>query len=570
MDITSSFHQRVFRCYWLPFTLMIWLMSSAFIPNALASPVERAGCEVALNKEAYREYLLSVDVERVERTQRELNQIAASRQILLNELVVDGVLGNETREALYTYCQSLKTVPVDNFVISLITKLDQQVALMAAVENTINDDELTAVSSEVPTTSPEVVPVATSHGAENRDAIAKEESVDSGPSVWYVLTKASLAKALEESQPADPSQSPPEEVDDGKDIKQDEGGEAVQEAVITVPDDEKTALLDAMLDIPYVNRAQFLRALRAKAGIDATEYDGFTEHLLKASKNVASTRLASMVMGDDSCGCVRDFSDTVYGFYPYWRSTISRDETSEDPAAGESEIPLIDYSVLNRIAYYGLTLEESGEIKTPLHWGVSGKLGNFINKAHRHKTEVDLVVYSDYWAQWNDSSLQASVASVYNQLMLTVSYKENGVMAYVPFFNRTQASPDGVTLHFDRYYDHPASRYKLVEFVSQLHERLEGDGRDYKINILLDIHADELKSSKKLFSDLKGLLVTDNSGVKPYVDSLLVFIDEPTTSSKKLLRSKIENEFSGAQRMAVLRKVVPVLQSGHLHHPRPL
>ncbi len=484
--------------------LVLWVLIQCVVSTTAFAQEKKAVCNLALQEETYREYLRSIDVERIMRMQSELNHMALALQLPFDEVKVDGKLGAGTRIALYEYCSQLKGVSEENLIADLVMKLGQQTVSMAAVATI---------------------------GVDNTKPVKTLISVD-GPAVWYLLDKAGLAGLMEKEPPP------------------------------VLASDDALTKLERLFDIPYFNRSQFIQAVEVVAGIDKGKFVEFIDALANVAKKQASSKLTPMIMSDNDCGCVREFSSTVYGFYPYWRSTVSRQdaENGEQQEQAASElIPMIDYSVVNRIAYYGLTLNENGEINAPLHWSINGKLGNFINKAHRHKTAVDLAIYSDHWAQWTESTMQASVIAVYNQLMLQVEYKQSGIKGGVPFINSTVASADGVTLHFDRFFENPSARYKIVEFINQLYERLNDLERDYKINILLDVELSELEGKQRLLSDLRSLLVSDASGAPAYVNSVLVFINEPTTYTKKLLRSKIEGEFSGAQRMEVLRKIIPVI-----------
>lgn len=579
----------------------VLLMCVTLLPLSVAAEQQQENeCSPALKKESYIEYLLAVDKTRIERIQEGLRQINIG-----DDLAVDGVLGASTRSALYDFCRGLKSVPDENFVSTLVKKLDQKSALITAIDNTVNDSSKKSVATEVvPTPEPVVetkapVNVAVAEATVEAKSMAAAMSSDSTtlaipavvqsssekksntamgaiPAVYYQLTQDDLDAVIEESAApqAEEVTAADTEVETGEkgvDSKTDTPNSVVDKKAVvafeTPPTEDALARLAVLVDVPFVNRAQFLQAVTAKSGIDSATYPEFMARIEVAGLKQSSKKLESIVLGAD-CGCVREFSDIIYGFYPYWRATK---QSAPGPAAQDAGSattaavpPMINYSVLNRIAYYGLTLEESGEITAPLHWNSNGKLGNFINIAHRHKTKVDLTIYSNDWPQWSESSMNASIMSVYSQLMVQTEYRQPGVMSYVPFFNTTVATPDGVTLYFDRYADHPESRYKIVEFVSQLYDRLADLDREYTINILLDVSKQELENGKPLFSDIKHLLLTEQKDTPVYVESLLLFLDEPTTDTKKILRSKIENEFSGNQRMKVLRKVVPVISPyGH-------
>jgi hypothetical protein len=538
---------------WQAMFVIFFCMTSQMVSAQQAE----INCELALDQGTYSQYLISVDEARVKRTQSELNQLVAASLLAASEVPVDGVLGVQTRAVLYQYCQGLATLPTGNFVISLTAKLDQQIALMAAVENTINDETPDVAPildvKETPVIQQQVTKVNVVNTAHEQPAVVVADK----PSIWYQLDEARLATVLEENAAQEPAN-----LDD--DSNTDERSDKKESVLL--PDEEALKKFADLFGVAYLDEKHFSHAVLEKTGVSAAKYPLFVAELTSAAKNVSASTLNDIVLADDDCGCTREFSDTVYGFYPYWLSAEDKEvkeggDIVEDEPAEEAAValPSIDYSVINRIAYSALTVDGDGDIQKPLHWNSDGRLGNFINKAHRHKTKVDLVIYSDQWMNWSDSDQAAAVTSIYHQLKLNVTYKRSGLMGYVPFLNSTTASADGVTLYFENYADKPAAREIITKFVVQLYERLARDTAQLKINILLNIDSTSLEGSDDLFVDLKDLLVMKNSNTPLYVDSLILFLNEPTTDTKKLLRSKIEDEFSGEDRMVVLRKVIPVI-----------
>jgi len=525
------------------------------VPGAMAqNTAVDVNCEPALDWETYSDYLISVDETRVMWIQQDLNTLVA-QGVLQSDVPVDGFLWAKTREALYEYCQSLSAQPSGGFAIGLIQKLDQQIALMAAVENTINAstvaDEIASDEKEEPLVKKEQAVVDANVVSQKIEMLTAEQ-----PASWYQLSEQALASAKEN---------------------------AANDAS-TLPSAASLDNISQIIDVPYLNEAAFLAAVLAKASISTDEYPALTQALALAARMTSSSELKDIVLDDDDCGCAQEFSDTVYGFYPYWLSAGIAKKESEDagqqaaalPIEAETTelspvvVPTINYSVINRIAYYALTVDHNGEIQKPLHWNSEGQLGNFIHKAHRHKTAVDLVIYSDQWMNWSDADQTRAVRSIARQLRLEVEYKQDGVMAYAPFLNGTSASPDGVTLYFDHYANSAIeARQGIVRFVKQLHTQLAKQDRSLKINVLLDIETSVLETSDDLFMNLKDLLVKKDDDSLVYVDSLIVFLSEPTTDTKKKLRSKIEDEFSGKERMLVLRKVIPVITPhGHEKDPK--
>ena len=73
---------------------------------------------------------------------------------------------------------------------------------------------------------------------------------------------------------------------------------------------------------------------------------------------------------------------------------------------------------------------------------------------------------------------------------------------------------------------------------------------------------DEPASEAPLFQDLRSLIVNVADPDARLVDKLLVFLERPTTRSKKILRIRVENSFQGEERIQVLRAIVPVVPPG--------
>ena len=166
----------------------------------------------------------------------------------------------------------------------------------------------------------------------------------------------------------------------------------------------------------------------------------------------------------------------------------------------------------------------------------------------------------------------------------------------------------GITVFFD-HYDGKNNTDNIVSYITQLKALiykgyLEGNNPNFSVNLMLNIVWDYdskdfcvIKSSnrqpQKYFSALSELLLasrmkqplqtnvedlvaetvsdfenrlqkTNLLPAAPYVDKLLVFINEPTGRSKKCLRLQVENEFFGDQRIDVLRMIIPIINRAQM------
>ncbi len=280
----------------------------------------------------------------------------------------------------------------------------------------------------------------------------------------------------------------------------------------------------------------------------------------------------------DGCGCVLDqLSGTVYGFYPFWLANSGEDQR-------------VNFSVLSRVAYYGLSFDDKGNIQQTNKTSAKGSiltgdgqinsdLGDFIHVAHKHNSKVDWVIQNDklYWDSWENLAFGTrviifeSLADNIAKLLTTRltdrldQFKQMLTIGMLP----PPTQGDGVTLYFDGYPDDPESVMIFNNFLENLKNKLRASGGEYFVNIMLpqsavgkgaykyenllgQISEPDPAGGSSLFG---GKQSTDNLPVK-----ILVLIEEPTTDSKKELRANVENSsLNGEKRRLLLRNMIPVV-----------
>jgi len=289
----------------------------------------------------------------------------------------------------------------------------------------------------------------------------------------------------------------------------------------------------------YPNKMMFEYALNA---LEIKDQEARNDILL-LSRVSAAAPLTELNVAVDGCGCSRDFSSLVYGFYPYW--------LAEDDKAQQ-----IDFSVFDRIAYYAVALDERGNIENAYQWSDDWNAAEFIKKAHKYRVDVDLTVYANGWQTWDEKLLERATRATANAV----------TQQYTNANTKVTAQADGVTLVFQDY-GISTDKGNVIKFVAALEKTLATKERDYQINILLDLDITQL-AGKTDFEDITAILLGSKEQAAA-VDNVFVFLQEQTTHTKKLLRSAIENEFRGADRVSVLQKVVPILSSqGHMNDPQ--
>ena len=368
---------------------------------------------------------------------------------------------------------------------------------------------------------------------------------------------------------------------------------------LKISDDDFKKLSGDLLTGPYEGMRDFsqhleeISLLRQHPKADCEAQDlalidefaaGLYEHAVQPAigqlnKKSPVYRAASAVQWDGSgCGCViDDLSGTVYGFYPFW-------------LAGEKQT--VNFSVLSRVAYYGLSIDDDGVIKQAnnIHnestvlsrdsadWNAQTA---FIQTARKHNSKVDWVIRSDksYWDRWKKLSY-TSRATVFetlteNIVVLLTSRITDPIAKIKHDLTLGMVKPptlgDGVTLYFDGFPDDRESVELFNRFFTDLQKRLFAEKNDYSINIMLPQSA--LGTGIYRYSNLVGWIdntkSSNNANAATAANwraadmrtNILVLIEEPTTDSKKKLRLDIENgELHGIERGMLKWHIIPVIE----------
>jgi hypothetical protein len=279
------------------------------------------------------------------------------------------------------------------------------------------------------------------------------------------------------------------------------------------------------------------------------------------------TNVGQINITGSKCGCaLDDLSGVVYGFYPYWKP-------QDKPQA-------INFRLLNRIVYYGLTIDGNGDFKRgtqPFDIENGGRLENdFVRVAHQHNSRVDWMIQKNEWSDWLSSPTSSKVAFFKrieaNVLTLLTTQRNDTASRLRPYTSFGLAGPprrgDGITLYFPEYPDDPESKALFNTFYLAL--RTEMDKHGLWLNVL--VSQDTLTEDKQnggAFSlvNMAGLRKkrsatepTKAHGASENDEYVLVLMNEPSSDAKKKLRSDIENDSGlyGADRADFLRSVLPI------------
>jgi len=255
-----------------------------------------------------------------------------------------------------------------------------------------------------------------------------------------------------------------------------------------------------------------------------------------------------------SCNCVRsNLSGEVYGFYPYWM------------AGSEQKI---DFSVLTRVGYFGLSFDDKGRIANSSRW--NGIDTEFIQEARTYGSKVDLVIYRNNWSTWQAmSAKQKEVAfkklseNIAEQLDVPLNNLFSKIKPIISLgTSSTPIMGDGVTLYFDDYPDDDDSVVAFNKFITTLRAGLTKQNREYSVNIMF--HSAEMGKGINTYSNLLALIQRIKGSEKKLNSLFIVLLQEPSSSDKKELRRKIENDLHGEERATLLRNVVTTITfDGH-------
>ncbi|MEX8505274.1 hypothetical protein, partial [Leptothrix ochracea] len=278
----------------------------------------------------------------------------------------------------------------------------------------------------------------------------------------------------------------------------------------------------------------------------------------------------------------------IFAIAPNWTST----DGGSEPSKGLVPWP-IDFSLIQRISPLILAFDD--DVILPKSAWTEAQT-DFIEQAHRHDTRVDFGIYRRDWRFLATEPAAAREALI--QRLITqapIHAREfldqplpgwtDRMKAWLPGFGEVQRTGDGLTIYFDQIPDARTDKV-LAERFADFYPRFilglasalkENRQRHYAINlVVLDSQMRQpggpLEVSR-LFELMKaveepdmanGRIVSNNSDYKRNSNlelRVLVQLSEPTTLSKKQLRSDIENSptLKGDDRRVFLRSVVPLL-----------
>ncbi|RUL79017.1 Ig domain-containing protein [Dyella choica] len=276
------------------------------------------------------------------------------------------------------------------------------------------------------------------------------------------------------------------------------------------------------------------------------------------------------------CGCVRELTGEVYGFYPFWHN-------QDQPVR-------LDFSLLSRISVFALWYKDNGDLVEPA-WNASPQT-DFIVEAQQHRTALDFTIYHNDWQflktagdddiARSTTRLATEAADFIDTPLPDLASRSH---AWVPGFARVERYGNGLTLYLDRIPDakdplRPAFIRYRDQQIQALIKELRQRSRPYVLNIVLrdaDLTAPdaswqvaemnqfvrqaEAPSSRGQYAagDSARYLSNTNLTVR-----YLLLLTQPTERSMRDVISTIDKDQSleEVDTRMLLHRVVPIVSSG--------
>ncbi|MBA6293760.1 hypothetical protein H4J58_03935 [Colwellia sp. MB3u-70] len=284
----------------------------------------------------------------------------------------------------------------------------------------------------------------------------------------------------------------------------------------------------------------------------------------------------SPIANEADCGCVKEryYDNVIYNIYPGWLPSpkIKTIETIVEGKSEDDKSNKIDYTNISRIGFQGISIDKNGHVTGSENIGVWNSLReNFINQAHKHYTQADIVIELINWQKWSDKVIKKSLVTVKNSLLK--SPKEKDML----WSNDNVTNLDGITLYLPKFTPEDSD---TLSSIAQTFLSLKNGKPNFKVNVLLDLDIcpsgidckDENSHSNVIDFKLcnvaiAGIIESDkNNSVCKMTDSeeqtldyILMYLPEYTTKTKKHLRKIIEDNFTGAARRTMMNKIVPII-----------
>ena len=411
---------------------------------------------------------------------------------------------------------------------------------------------------------------------------------DKGQFVSYVLTAADLAD-LAKPPPVKPPANPPAPANPPTNPPCTTAAPPNTAAVPPAPKltPEFLASLAMMQDAEYPSHELFANALNYFTRSIGTA-DQVQIVAEKACKVHVATDTAAGWAAKSDVPMTYDLSHASYGFYPYWLGN----EGPVDPKVIRTDTVPIDFSVLTRIEWFGVTFSHDGKLDiSPFMHQSDSTVFRKTTLARSYDTGVDLVVYRRE-ADWsriisgdpsNPGQMTRSdfIDRLAGNIATEVGTPLTGFLDRLQnwFPSAFRTSPtfwDGATLYFDGYpFDDPDAMQFLVDLLRATRSKLSAqehwdnfpntNKRHLALNVVVPFcaifsnascpksSADPTAVAINYLRPLVPKTLGDSGTADDAIDAFIVFLPESTSVNKMALRGQIEQDFSSDADKAAMK-----------------
>ncbi|OWQ45385.1 hypothetical protein CDL60_19170 [Roseateles noduli] len=360
--------------------------------------------------------------------------------------------------------------------------------------------------------------------------------------------------------------------------------EVIKRQIEIAREKEKKALNKAAKDMVLPQGSVAVNAF-----LDMLMPAGLLEEITDAAGEMhpmAGARALNLVP-DKGCGCsLPEIETDVYGFLPYWMQ-------------GSSDAPIpVRFEKFTRLQYMGAVLRNNGAYVRPDGWDSRG--GGFARRVNQYGVGLDMVLYRrDFRTlmhqdeQVRKDTLAVSAAQVGAMMDLRHSDWQGDLEAVLPPGWRAESHVyDGVTVFFeptDAEAADPAFEEFFIDYVQSVVKLMQDrKPRAFHLNLVVPQHLMGESTTAFRFRNLLAIMKSaekkrdkdspldykergaaaasykstdEYGGDSPITVRFLTPLGMGSDVNKMQLRNRTDftDELNGADRMAVLGSVMPVL-----------
>ncbi len=411
------------------------------------------------------------------------------------------------------------TGAIDNWIGSLVVPVlvnaddegdDSDASASASTTKQVSETTAnTSATTTVTTTNADNTTTTTTSVSEQQSTAQTETATDTTQSFVYTVTDDSFQQFLSDSG-------------------------------FSVISEDAMAQLTSLVAVEFNTANQLYMAVTQPQALELTPSQFTWLRSVATKSGLSDQTLSPLSWSGNDCNCSLQATDSelysnfIYGFYPFWQSEL-----------GEYEPEAINYNVLTRIGYYGVSLNEAGTVDDWLHLKNKKPYSEFVNDIHKYRAKLDMVLTDRIDEQNSTLSrtelANARVSKFDDELVLSLAlhvktelndYFFNRIRPTISFgVSRVRTLADGITLDLDLAdMTDPEQMKQVTRFIVKLKMTLNDvafdenklselpnakNDDDFYVNLMVNYH------------DLgKGYYIQENMDIlADYLNIILVVVD---------------------------------------------